>query len=86
MRSGKRRGENRRAQRRGRLWDEFWSRRPYFGEGKWGKTMTHRIERRRAKREAQKEASFRAMLTDMGYEKDYYYGQFKVERKTDEDE
>lgn len=53
MRSGKRRGENRRAEHFGKYsggW-EFWSRRPYFGEGKLGKVMTHRAERREAKRE-----------------------------------
>lgn len=47
---GKRRGENRRAERAGKRGYEFWSRRPYFGEGKWGKMMTHRAERRAARR------------------------------------
>ena len=30
---------------------EFWSRRPYYGEGKAGKVLTHRAERRAARRE-----------------------------------
>ena len=85
MRSGKRRGENLNSSYKEKHMHrgyEFWSRRPYFGEGKLGKMMTHRVERRRAKREAQREASFRADLADLGYEKDY--GEFKFERKVDE--
>jgi hypothetical protein len=50
MKSNKRRGENDRAERWGHPGFEFWSRRPYFGEGKIGKMLTHRAERRRAKR------------------------------------
>ncbi len=50
MRSGKRRGENLQAEKAGKMGYEFWSRRPYFGEGKIGKMFTHRAERRRAKR------------------------------------
>jgi hypothetical protein len=51
MRFTKRRGENERAEDRGHATKEFWSRRPYLGEGKDGKRLTHRAERRAAKRE-----------------------------------
>jgi len=40
-------GEN--AEKGGHPGKEFWSRRPYFGEGKIGKMLTHRKERRLAK-------------------------------------
>lgn len=55
LKNNKRRGENKNAERRGRPGYEFWSRRPYFGEGKLGKMLTHRAERRAAKREARRE-------------------------------
>ncbi len=51
MRRTKYRGENDNAESKGHPGYEFWSRRPYFGEGKIGKIWTHRAERRRAKRE-----------------------------------
>ena len=50
----KRRGENKQAERRGHPGKEFWSRRPYFGEGKLGKLLTHRHERREARKGARK--------------------------------
>ena len=51
MRKHRRRGENDNAESKGHPGYEFWSRRPYFGEGKLGKMLTHRAERRRARRE-----------------------------------
>ena len=44
------RSENDNAESKGHRGKEFWSRRPYFGEGKIGKMLTHRAERHRAKR------------------------------------
>lgn len=55
MSFGKRRGENKRAEGLGHATREFWGRRPWGGWGKDDKRITHRIERRQAKREVEQQ-------------------------------